>query len=304
MDSSGKWGTRVLYGLIVAVAVVATLFGVSNGRILGVTPAPKATPGPVAGADPVLAQPAPPLFKDADLLTVSTGLPFQAKRAETNIDDFYADQPTGSTVDDQAFGIWASRQVAAAPSAGARSLEKAKRDALNHSAARDVAARWLGVHGCHDVWTSYVVDQKRFHADDAVVARRSELTDVLDLAARVAAAAQKRRAAGSEVATQAPCSPRDAAANEACGCTYPSSVAAMSAAARTYLTALSPMAGPQYRWMEKQVDLTAVYQGYELPSDVTAGAYLGYLVGRYFVASRGYADLHPTPTPSTTARTS
>jgi hypothetical protein len=73
----------------------------------------------------------------------------------------------------------------------------------------------------------------------------------------------------------------------------------MSAAARTYLAALEPMASRQYAWMERQVDLAPIYQGGEIPGDTEAGAYVGYLVGRYFLASRGY----PEPTPPRTATT-
>ena len=51
--------------------------------------------------------------------------------------------------------------------------------------------------------------------------------------------------------------------------------------------------------MERQVDLAQVYQGSELPGDTEAGAYIGYLVGRYFVASRGYPEPTPTPSPAT-----
>ena len=72
----------------------------------------------------------------------------------------------------------------------------------------------------------------------------------------------------------------------------------MSAAARTYLAALEPRASRQYAWMERQVDLAQIYQGSELPGDTEAGAYIGYLVGRYFVASRGYPGPTPTPTPT------
>ena len=75
----------------------------------------------------------------------------------------------------------------------------------------------------------------------------------------------------------------------------------MAAAARTYLAAFNPEANDRYAWMEQQVDLATVYQGLELPSDVKAGAYLGYLTGRYFLATRGYPPPSiPTPAPTTT----
>jgi hypothetical protein len=63
----------------------------------------------------------------------------------------------------------------------------------------------------------------------------------------------------------------------------------MSAAARTYLSRLSPYRADQYGWMEKQVDLAALYAGLELPSDVGSGALLGDLVGQYVLVTRGHA---------------
>ncbi|HUP99341.1 MAG TPA: hypothetical protein VM093_02675 [Aeromicrobium sp.] len=303
MAARARTRTLVIYGLIVVAAVVATLFGTSNGHIFGITPTPHA---PIVATatplNPVDAQPAPALFKNTDLLTVSTKLTNPYRRAETNIKRFYADQPTGKAADDRAFIAWAARQIAIEPSVGARRFEKAEVLDARRSAKRDLAARWLGVHGCRDVWTSYVLEQKRFRAADDQVAKQSELAAVLALAARTAARGQARFSDEETATVPAPCAPRPAPAPEDCGCSYPSATAAVSAAARLYLTALQPAAGAQYRWMEKQVDLAPVYQGYELPSDVEAGAYLGYLVGRYFLASRGYADLIPTPTPTPTAR--
>lgn len=303
MAARGPKRSIVIYGVIVVAAVVATLFGTSNGHIFGITPTPKApVVAPRIPANPVDAQPAPDLFKDADLLTVSAKLASPYRRAETNIKDFYADQPTGKTADDRAFIAWAARQVAIEPSVGARQIEKAAVLDLARSGKRDGAARWLGVHGCRDVWTSYVLEQKRFRAADDRVASHSELASVIGLAARAAARGQARFADERPTTAPAPCQPRPAPAPEDCGCSYPSATAAVSAAARLYLSALQPAAGAQYRWMEKQVDLAPVYQGHELPSDVEAGAYLGYLAGRYFLASRGYADLIPTPAPTTATR--
>jgi len=280
---------RLIYALIAVVAVIAAAFGTSNGRFLGVTPTvTTAAPTPVP-ADPVDAQPAPALFASEDLLPIGARLSRQYQRAESNIDDFYAAQPSGSTVDDAAFAAWATKQV------GSRSFAQVD---LSQSAKRDRAARWLGLHGCRDVWTSYVLAQKRFHGAGDQVAKKSELAAVLNLAVRITTSAQKRSAAGRDVTPQAPCAPRGAADREACNCSFPSSTAAMSAAARTYLAALEPRASRQYAWMERQVDLAQIYQGSELPGDTEAGAYIGYLVGRYFVASRGYPAPTPTPTPT------
>ena len=69
---------------------------------------------------------------------------------------------------------------------------------------------------------------------------------------------------------------------------FPSSAATMSAAARTYLDARDSATSNLYGIMEKQVDTGMIYSGLELPSDIKAGAYLGYLVGNYYLTSHGY----------------
>lgn len=292
---------RLIYTVITALAVVATLFGLSNGRILGVTPS-ASVPLPGASStplNPVDAQPAPSLFKSTELTPISALLAPQLKRAQTSIDTFYDTQPTGSTVDDAAFVTWASRQVTSEPSTLQRRRELAQLTDLDRSNKATHAAQWLSLHGCRDVWTSYALEQQRFHPDDDQVATETELSAVIDLAARVTAATQRRLSDDNAAAPPAPCAPRTELDPTGCGCSFPSSAAAVSAAARTYLAALGGTASRQYAWMEQQVDMAAVYQGFELPSDVQAGAYLGYLVGEYFLASHGYATPTPTPTPTT-----
>lgn len=300
MEKKGRGRQRLIYGLIALIAVIAALFGTSNGRILGITPTanPAAEPTFVP-EDPVDAQPAPALFKASDLTAVGARLNHQFRLAESDIDDFYADQPAGRTVDDAAFAKWASGQVGLRPSVGAERQERLQLD-ITPSAKRDLSARWLGLHGCRDVWTSYVLAQKRFHSVDDQVARKSDLASVLNLAVRITSAAQKKYAGGEEATPPAPCVPQSAAARDACDCAFPSSAAAMSAAARTYLAGLEPMASRQYAWMERQVDFATIYQGAELPSDVEAGAHIGYLVGRYFLSSRGYPQPVPAPTATPT----
>jgi len=299
MKPRGRLRNIVVYSLILVLAIVAALFGTSNGRIFGVTAVDRAAPTASATpANPVDAQPAPTLFKATDVIPISPLLTRQYARAASSIDNFYRGQPTGGPVDDGAFSRWAARQVSAPPFPGAQAAERALRADMSRSTKRDLAAGWLRLHGCRDVWTSYVLEQQRFQAAGDQVADRSELDAVLGLAARIATAAHERFAVEGEPPTAEPCAPR-APAPAACGCSFPSSAAAMSAAARTYLAALEPRESRQYAWMERQVDLAQVYLGRELPSDVEAGGYIGYLVGRYFLASRGYPD--PPAPPTTTA---
>lgn len=302
-----QFARRVTYAAIAVAAVFALLFGLSGGRLLGVTPSidPLTPVGPTTSGTattPVVLPPAPPLFKDADIEQIGLVLGPESERAADRIDAFYADQPAGRTVDDAAFVEWAAKQITGEPSAGQRSRERAQRADLNRSEKRDDAAAWLGVHGCRDVWAAYVVDQQQFHASGARAATDVELGEVLDLTARVAEAARTRFADDGDDRI-APCTPRPQPGPQDCGCSFPSSAAALSAAARTYLSALDPRGSRQYAWMERQVDEAGVYQGVELPSDVQAGSLLGYLAGRYYLTSKGYGNLLVGPAPTTTTAT-
>jgi hypothetical protein len=297
--------TKPIYALIAILAVIATLFGLSNGHILGVTPAisPQAITSTAPSVNPVDAQPAPGLFDNSDLLVAGAGfdLEAQATAAADDIADFYADQPSGTGVNDAAFVAWASKQVR--PSTVSRTSDLILVTSIKQSKKRDRAANWLHLHGCRDVWTSYALEQQRFHAQSSDVAKKSELNEALDLAARIARAAQRRFSETDSATVQQPCAPNATAADAAeCDCSYPSASAALSAAARTYLATLEPRAGRLYAWMERQVDTAEIYQRFELPSDVKAGAYLGYLTARYFLASRGYTHLLPKPEPTANAR--
>ena len=61
------------------------------------------------------------------------------------------------------------------------------------------------------------------------------------------------------------------------------------APARTYLGALVPHRLDEYRWFEAQIATGEFLRGEALPSDISASAFIGDLVGRYVLVTRGYA---------------
>lgn len=284
------------YVVVAILAIVAVLFAATNGHILGfstsgVDPSASAS----AGQDPLANRPRPPLLTTADLALVGDLLAEQKTLAKSDMDDFWADQITqGESGDDSAFVSWAAGQVPTEPSTAVRQANRTAAEQIPQTSRNTIATEWLASHGCRDVWTSFLT-QLPATSDGP---NRDELDTVLNLAEKLATDAQARSGAGKT--RQAPCAPRNKPANADCRCSFPSIAAAMSAAASTYLSARAPSSAAELDTLEKQVDSAGVYQRLELTSDVEAGAYIGYLVGEYFLASHGYEDA-PAPSASPTA---
>jgi hypothetical protein len=300
---SGEGTRTVRYVLIGVLAAGALLLGLTNGRILGLkvstTPQPAAsasgsvTPVPTAAAKP-------PLLQSADFEFATPILLGQETRASTAMEDYWSNELTsGSTDNETHFVEWATDQVTTQPTSAQRTSERARLKAITQSARAQLAAEWLSLNGCRAAWLAFVHEATPIPGADTTGPVRSELNEVLTLAARVAAGAQAKF--DKKSAQSAPCRENTSAVRQDCKCLYPSSAATMSAAARTYLDARDSARSDLYGIMEKQVDTGMMYAGLELPSDIKSGAYLGYLVGMYYLTSHGYegsvGNPSATPTP-------
>jgi hypothetical protein len=301
MDSTAR-SRSARYVFIAILALLAILVGFTGDKYLpitvdedpvvktGSTPAPAKTSKPTqkATTDPLAASPAPPLLDAGDLRTVSGVIGAQKAKAKALIKRWWTENGTGTA--DEGFVSWAAAQLPAEPTTIQRQTEKSTVKQLKSSRdpAGNKAADWLNKHGCQDVWTSFAAQQLSLRSTTDDEPSGAEIKTVLKLASKVASAGQDR--SGSPAASQPkPCSGATKPARSDCSCSYPSTQATMSAAARTYLGKLSPYRFDQYAWMEQQVDLAALYAGLELPSDVGSGALLGDLVGQYVLVTRGHA---------------
>ena len=301
MDSNAR-SRSARYVFISILALVVMLVGFTGDKFLPITvdqtpvagtsatsdPAASSTPKPQATNDPIAADPAPPLLDAGDLKTVGRVINDQEAQAKALIKRWWAENGAGTS--DEGFVSWAAAQLPPEPDTIQRQNEQTTVKQLRSSRdpAGDKAADWLNEHGCQDVWMTFTAQQVALRSTTDDEAKDTEIKTVLKLASDVASAAQDR--AGSPAASQPkPCSGATKPARSDCSCSYPSTQATMSAAARQYLSELSPYRADQYIWMEKQVDLAALYAGLELPSDVGSGALLGDLVGQYVLVTRGHA---------------
>ena len=290
------------YAFISILAMLAMLVGFTGDKFLPITvdqdpvagttptpdPAESATPKPKAMQDPIAADPAPPLLDAGDLKTVGSVISAQDAPAKALIKRWWAENGTGRA--DKGFVSWAAAQLPPEPTIVQRQTEQATVKQIEESRdpAGNKAADWLNEHGCQDIWMSFTAQQVALRSTTDDEAKDAEIKTVLELASDVASAAQDRT--GSPASSQPkPCSGATKPARSDCSCSYPSAQATMSAAARQYLSKLSPYRADQYGWMEKQVDLASLYAGLELPSDIGSGALLGNLVGQYVLVTRGHA---------------
>ena len=296
--------------LVALLAVAALVVGTTGSNYLTVTSAKtaskhkapkakKATPSPVISS-PVadetgksfVTDPPPPLLDPDELKTAAEQINRQKSAAATAIRSYWASH--GTSVDDAGFVTWAARQVPAAPITSQRQLELTTLEKLKsgRSAAGLSAARWLNRHGSQDVWRVYRTSQTDFRSGTEQKPSAKELDTVINLAGTIAGQASNRLKLSVPYIVEPTIKDdqKSVPAGTTCPCSYPSSAAARSAAAVTYLGALSPERRNEYAWMQSQVGAAELYRADAFPSDLGAGTFIGDLVSTYVLVSRGHAN--------------
>ena len=298
MEPAGRRQRALTIGVGV-LAALAIVLGMTQGKFLGikvVESSPPAGSTATPTADPLVDDPTPKtLLPRSTAEFMAPTLRKHYSDTATSLQEFWSDNEKRAP-EDASFVSWAAVTAEPEPTAAQRGRERSERARVDNGKRYTTTAGWLSSHGCRDVWTSYA---NRDAQGGMGVTVRKELTEVLDLAARVATAAHKRYSPTAPAA--APCTSAVRASDPSCQCSYPSAAVVQSAAARMYLGKRLPRHDKKYAAMEKQVDAAGLFQRRELPSDVDEGARLGYMVGRYFLITRGYGDgSEPTSTPTPT----
>jgi hypothetical protein len=195
----------------------------------------------------------------------------------------------GTRPHDVAFVHWVENRLPAPPSPADRAAEIKQVQALapTRTAQGVDAATWLEAYGKKDVWKLAVHDQAELLPTGVGERRKQELDDLLRMTKAVA------DTLGAKYQQPAPyvVDPRlrpdhTVLPGQVCPCSYPSRHATAAAAARTFLGALIPRREPDYRWTEEEIAYSRVYMAGHVPSDITAGARLGDMVGEYFLVTR------------------
>ena len=287
--------------LVTVIGIVAIILGLTGSNYLPTTAKPKAaptkatpTPSPrvTAAADPLpTTEPAPPLLDRSDIDPVATLVSEQQDQAATLLKTWW--NTHGTDVDDDAFVTWASQQIPAAPTSFTRSQELSELATRVRSRSPEdlKAARWLDRHADADGWELLRKQQAALHAAGDDMPAAKELRTAVDLASRVAKLGSQRVSVPAPYVANAALRDNQKAAKSTagCPCSYPSQIVARSAAARRYLGDLSTHRRAEYLWFEAQVDTSQLLRGQAAPSDISASAFIGDLVGRYVLVTRGHA---------------
>ncbi|WP_234543244.1 phosphatase PAP2 family protein [Streptomyces shenzhenensis] len=277
-------GIKWRYPLIALLAVAAVAVSTLRPQLVTAVTAKK--PG---ATERIRQDPPPTLFTDAEIAAIGTAA--DAQRAQA--DALFAQWRTahGTTRDDRAFTAWAARQVPAPPSAKQRAAELRQDQALakSRTAAGRKAATWLELYGKKDIWRLYLHDQRELVPGTRGNSEKAELKAALTLAKTISdqVAAEDRQPAPFVLdPTLRPDKPVTPGAKGPYS--YPSRHATRSAAAVTFLSALSPHRAADYRWMQDEVLYSRLYMAGHVTSDLTAGTLLGDLIGDYELAVSGH----------------
>lgn len=283
-------GIRWPYPAIAAAATAAAVFGFIQF----------AQPSAI---DKVAQDPPPVLFTDTDVADISHQLAAQRQTAATLFAQWQKQH--GSTPDDAAFTTWAETQVPAPPSTADRtqSLHQVQQLAHARTAPGVKAATWLEVHGKNDIWNLYLHDQLELAPQKHNSQDKAELKHALSLAKTITKQLAARYAAPAPYVLDPTLrTDKHIQPGQKCPCSYPSSHGALSAAARTLLTAYNPRRAGEYDRMEDQIAYSRLYMAGHVASDLTAGSLLGDLVGDYILLTSGHPDA-PAPAPITATPT-
>ncbi|MGI9157407.1 MAG: hypothetical protein ACR2FG_12370, partial [Marmoricola sp.] len=191
----------------------------------------------------------------------------------------------GAQEDDQGFAQWLRQNFPRPPARATRAHEAASlmNLAKSRTSSGIAAAQYLDDHGADDIWKTYAQRLSTSGQGPGT----TEMDDLTDFAGQVAGDLQTQDAALSPyVILPALRTDKPAAASGGdCVCSYPSTHATDSAAAREYLTFFDPHS-VAYVNMEAQVDYSRLYVAGPVPSDITARALLGDMIGEYFLVTR------------------
>jgi len=265
-----------------AVAVLAVA-SIVSGSLLS------AHGGNTSAKDRIEANPPPALFTTSAIAPTARDAARQRTIAEARIRAWVAMH--GTAPDDEAFISWVEQTFPAPPADLAAQLPGVVALAKTRDANGVKAATWLEAHGKKDVWELFAHDQGEMltttRADHLKATEKDALkmakTISDDLGAKFGSSAPYVRQ--PSLRTDHKVSP-----GQKCPCSYPSRHATAGAASETLLGHLQPDLDPEYRHMEAEIDYSRVYMAGHFPDDITAGAFLGDLIGDYFLITREDVD--------------
>jgi membrane-associated phospholipid phosphatase len=240
----------------------------------------------VGGGNPIDTHPAPPLFPHALVQPLGQELAAQRVPADRAFAQWSAGHPGRDDASFAAFAV--SRLAAPARGAGrAGELAEVRRLATSRTKQGVDAATWLELYGKTDVWKLYRHDYAELRPAKDGDAAKAALKDARTLTKTITGLAQARFGSDAPFIADPALRPDKQVAPGTHKLSYPSKHAVDSYSALTLLTHLEPLRGVEYTDMAEQVAYSRLYMAGHYRSDLTAGAFLGDLIGDYVVRVDG-----------------
>jgi membrane-associated phospholipid phosphatase len=255
----------------------------------------------VGGGAAVLARPAKPsgafkgaavprLYGDAQLAAVDAPLRAAEARGHRVAKAWLDAHPVTS---DAAFSNWAVQAIGPPPGGTAppRELAQLRALAAHRDPAGIAASTWLESHGKKQPWKLFLKQDKPFLGAGTAKSAKAALGASMDLGAKLQAVAKVRYGRPSPYVSDP--SVRGLNAAKFDGKTrqsYPSKHAVLSGAALALLDPLEPHRAAEFQWMADEIAYSRLYGAGHYLSDLTAGAFLGTLIGDYERRRAGLAS--------------
>ena len=234
--------------------------------------------------------PVPPLFSDAQIAPVDAPLKAAEARGHRAAKAWLDAHPITT---DAAFAAWAVQAIGPPPGGKAPKDQLAllQRLAAQRDPAGVTAATWLESHGKKQPWKLFVKQDKAFVGKARELQVKTALQAALDFGGTLQAAAKTRYGRPSPYVSD----PSLHALNQARFAgqvrqSYPSKHTVLAGAAVALLDPLEPHRAPEFDWMADEIAFSRLYGGGHYLSDLTAGAFLGTLIGDYEARKHGLAS--------------
>jgi hypothetical protein len=272
-------------GRLVKILIVAAIV------VVGAAAAALAVGRPSSSGDePFHGSAVPPLYSDAELAIVDAPLKDSEAQAHRAARQWLNAHPAAN---DQAFSNWAIRQIGPPPSERVTrtELRELHRIAARRNEAGTRAANWLEAHGKKQPWSVFRKQEKAFLSQPRYAAVKPALKDAFGLGSTLQATAKQRYNRRSPY--QADPSLHGLNQTKFAGQarqSYPSKHTVYAGAGLAILGPVTAHLRPELDWFTDEIAYSRLYGAGHYLSDLTAGAYLGTLIGDYEARKNGLTE--------------
>jgi hypothetical protein len=239
----------------------------------------------LGSSNPIKTHPQPDLFPQSVVQSLASQLAQQKPAADRA---YVAWAKTHPLADDAAFVAFAVAQTPAPPTSAQRARELAEVQALASARTSSYVATstWLELYGKTEIWKTYRHQYADVQPKTAGQAAKIQLAHTRALTKQVTAAAQARFNLDAPFIADPTLRTDKTIKPGSHKLSYPSKHAVEAFSALTLMDDLEPLRTAEFTDMADQVAYSRLYMAGHYRSDLVAGAYLGYLIGDYEVATR------------------